>query len=80
MPKSAVNTGLVDFVMPPGEMGAQLQKYVSHMDLVNLRAQQNTDETNEDLRIIFTTVQREFGVDFSKYRMSYLLRRIGNFW
>ena len=77
MPRSAVNTGLVDFVMPPEEMGNQLKNYISHMDLVNLRAKQNTEETNEDLRHIFTLIHREFGVDFSKYRLSYLLRRIG---
>jgi two-component system CheB/CheR fusion protein len=77
MPRSAVNTGLVDFVMPPEEMGIQLQRYVSHMDLVNLRAKQNTEETNEDLRHIFGLVNREFGVDFSKYKLSDLLRRLG---
>ncbi|HET9445289.1 MAG TPA: CheR family methyltransferase, partial [Steroidobacteraceae bacterium] len=75
MPRSAIATGVVDFVLPVREL-------VAHMtDLIRIKHQQNRmdDERQIDedlLRRILAHLRVRTGHDFMKYKRSTVLRRI----
>jgi two-component system CheB/CheR fusion protein len=79
MPRNAIATGLVDFVIPVAAMPAQLIEYWRNAEEVRLppadmpRSQDDT----EALREIFVLLRTRTGHDFSQYKRATLLRRIG---
>jgi two-component system CheB/CheR fusion protein len=74
MPRSAINTGLVDFILSPEDMAAQLVQYISHYSL----APKLQTESNMNIDIITTLnlLKRASGVDFQKYKPATVLRRV----
>jgi two-component system CheB/CheR fusion protein len=77
MPRSAIATGMVDFVLPPNEMPAQLLAYVAHafgdsLGPVSSQAPQPAD----GLEKIFLLLRSQTGHDFSQYKRSTVLRRV----
>lgn len=77
MPRSALGTGLVDFVLPPAEMPAQLIAYVSHAfgKLFNNETLPVL-KTENTLKKIFTLLCAHTNHDFSQYKPSTVNRRI----
>lgn len=75
MPRSAVDTGLVDVVDDAEQLGATLPKYWSHATPSAPVADPETDE-EEVLRKIFTRLYAETGHDFSNYKRSTIRRRL----
>jgi two-component system CheB/CheR fusion protein len=77
MPLSAAATGLVDHVMPVGEMPATLITYADHLRAVEPR---KTDgilaEAAGHLSTICTVLRGAVGHDFSHYKDKTLIRRI----
>jgi len=77
MPSSAIATGLVDYVLAPAEMGAQLIAYTSHatgqssQPLV-LQATKNINAIKKVLIIL----RSQTGHDFSQYKPNTINRRI----
>lgn len=77
MPRSAMATGVVDFVIKPDEMPAELQRYVNQHISRTMHAVQNTMETeNDKLNAIFQLVKNQNNIDFSQYKSSTVARRI----
>ncbi|MGR9108184.1 MAG: chemotaxis protein CheB [Gammaproteobacteria bacterium] len=77
MPRSALNTGVGDFVLPPEEMAAQLIAYIELAVGKNLRKKAlPLDSTEDDLKKIFILVRSQTGHDFSLYKDNTLMRRI----
>lgn len=77
MPRSAINTGLVDYVLPPAQMVPRIISYVSHAfgrPPVAGTAPVSTDENA--LKRIFILLRTRTGHDFSQYKPSTILRRI----
>jgi two-component system CheB/CheR fusion protein len=77
MPRSAINTGLVDYVLPAAEMPAHLIAYASHAfgNLVKpLPAP--FPKTEDVLKKIFILLRSQTGHDFSQYKQSTINRRI----
>src|SRR6202451_221589 len=76
MPRSAIATGMVDFVLSPQEMPAKLLAYVAHAfgtsPTVRLQVQQQPDE----LQKIFLLLRSQTGHDFSQYKRSTIIRRV----
>ncbi len=75
MPRSAIATGLVDFVLPPGEMPAQLMAYVRHaFD----PARKPAPALLRDglMRKLCVLLRMQTGHDFSQYKETTLLRRM----
>ncbi|MEI8200249.1 MAG: chemotaxis protein CheB [Eubacteriales bacterium] len=77
MPRSAIETGLVDYELPPVEMGKKVMAYVSHAfprlqksDSILLSKTENT------LKKVFILLRSQTGHDFSKYKPSTINRRI----
>jgi len=77
MPRSAVATGMVDFVLPPAEMPAQLIAYASHAFGRNREAFASAGlKVDEALQKIFVLLRAHTGHDFSRYKQNTINRRI----
>ena len=76
MPRSAIATGLADYVMPPAEMPAKLITYAAHLadrpHLENIPA----TKAESALKKIFVLLRAQTGHDFSLYKPSTISRRI----
>lgn len=71
MPKSAIETGIVDEVLPPGDMPRSLMRLVQHP------LTPEDDVTDTDLmNPIFRLLRGAYGIDFSYYKPSTVARRI----
>ncbi len=77
MPRSAINTGFVDWILPPDKMPAALARYV--IDPEQNRAlpgvpdqESSTDIVNDIMRML----RERFKLDFSYYKRSTITRRI----
>lgn len=82
MPRSAIETGLVDFVLPPALMPEVLRRYVKHpyvhntQSVVPIQAEPNGDESATDLKLIFDLIRLKTKYDFRCYRPNMVMRRI----
>ena len=85
MPRNAIATGCVDFVLRPNEIALELTRLSRHPYLHSTRGPEaDTDKTtealagsNEDhLRHVFRRLRTAHGVDFSHYKRNTLLRRL----
>jgi two-component system CheB/CheR fusion protein len=77
MPRSAIATGLVDFVLPPEEMPKQLMTYVEHaLGPGAKRVVVPVPETTDSLEKIFILLRAQVGHDFSYYKQNTIRRRI----
>jgi two-component system CheB/CheR fusion protein len=77
MPSSAIATGLVDFVLPPAEMAAQLIAYATHAFGPKSKfAAAPLPEVENALKKIFILLRAQTGHDFSQYKPSTIIRRI----
>lgn len=77
MPGNAIETGLVDFVLPPEQMPETLLKYVQQ-PYVKSTHNNITPTANlvEQLGSIVKLVREQTKCDFSSYRKNMLLRRV----
>jgi two-component system CheB/CheR fusion protein len=77
MPRSAISTGQVDFVLPPAEMPAQLLAYVTHaFGKIPRRAIATLAPGDDVFQKIFIVLRAHTGHDFSRYKQSTMVRRI----
>ena len=77
MPRSAIATGLVDYVLPPAEMPAQLIAYVAHaFGKTSLPVSPPAPKAEDALKKIFLLLRAQTGHDFSQYKPSTIVRRI----
>ncbi len=75
MPKSAIHTGLVDYVVSVNEMGAELQNFINAPAV--LQVSDDDIEYDEDtLKKILHLVNDHTGLDFREYKHSTLVRRV----
>jgi two-component system CheB/CheR fusion protein len=78
MPRSAIASGCVDYVLPPKAIARELAR-IAHHPYVAGQATEETDYgTGESaaLNSIFQLLRRSTGVDFTHYRKTTILRRI----
>ena len=68
MPASAIATGLVDYVLPPSEMPAQLISYASHMFGKAADRSSFAIAKKEELEKIYVLLRTRTGHDFSQYK------------
>ncbi|MBI5583290.1 MAG: PAS domain-containing protein [Deltaproteobacteria bacterium] len=77
MPRSAIATGLVDFILPPAEMPAQLMAVVDRAFGKSPRLAATPEPKAENaVRKIFILLRAQTGHDFSQYKPSTINRRI----
>jgi two-component system CheB/CheR fusion protein len=77
MPRSAIDTGVVDLVLPPEEMSAALLNYIRDP---NVEAKSDDSSavlpTDNGMSAIYQMLRADFGIDFSHYKPNTVLRRI----
>ena len=71
MPRSALATGLVDYVLPPSDMPAQLLVYAQG-SYRQTRAPEPVSALSEVLQMIFILLRGRTGHDFSAYKRNTL--------
>jgi two-component system, chemotaxis family, CheB/CheR fusion protein len=77
MPRSAIDTGLVDYELPPAEMPAQLIKYVTYsFGRPSRTVISSVTKGENSLKKIFILLSNQTGHDFSQYKPSTINRRI----
>lgn len=77
MPRSSISTGLVDFVLPPAQMGEALLNYVKHPFISNSKAlEKNLPENMDTLTKINLILRDHIGIDFSYYKENTIARRL----
>jgi two-component system, chemotaxis family, CheB/CheR fusion protein len=77
MPRSAIDTGQADLVLPVEQMPAALQKYVQHPYLERPSTPESApEELTTVLPKIFNLLRANLGHDFSGYRETTIRRRI----
>jgi two-component system CheB/CheR fusion protein len=77
MPRSAINTGLVDYVLPPAEMPSQLIAYVAHsFGKMSRPISPSGPHDQHSLKKIFQLLRAQTGHDFSQYKPNTITRRI----
>lgn len=80
MPRSAIATGAVDYVLSPAEIGRELGRLGHHPFLLPVEPEDATTELlpdgDGDMRRIFALLANNSGVDFSHYKPTTVRRRI----
>jgi two-component system CheB/CheR fusion protein len=75
MPRSAMSTGLADFILPPQEMPDQILKFINHPVI----AKKNYKELNDNgdfIGQILRLLKQHTRVDFMHYKPNTVIRRI----
>jgi two-component system, chemotaxis family, CheB/CheR fusion protein len=75
MPRSAIATGMVDFVLPPAEIPAQLIAYVHHA-FDPARKPEQAPLRDDLIKKMCTLLRAQTGHDFSQYKETTLVRRM----
>jgi two-component system CheB/CheR fusion protein len=77
MPRSATDTGMVDFVLPVEKMGEQLAQCITHPFLTKPKPP-DVEEKNLESQFqkVFLLIRGETGHDFSHYKRNTIQRRI----
>ena len=77
MPRSALQTGLVDFVLPAKEIPGKLIEYRESLEQIKISDVKELPESDAKvLQEIFHEVNDKMDVDFSQYKRSSILRRL----
>ncbi len=77
MPRNAIATGLIDYVLPPEEMPAALVAYVRQPWLRESREPEDSDAPlPAQMNDVLALLRKRSKYDFSSYRKSMLLRRV----
>ena len=78
MPRSAIATGVADFVLPPKEMPGQLIKYCKNrVSLSRISVTSSGSEyLSSEMQKIFAILRVRTGHDFSQYKQNTIRRRI----
>ncbi len=76
MPKSAVETGCVDFVLTPKEIARELVRVIQHPYLNSDASQELPSPEDHHLKMILQLLVDKGGVDFTHYKRSTIQRRV----
>lgn len=77
MPKSAMETGVVDLVLAPEDIGPILARYANHPVVRDLESDSDFPPVDEDsMNRLLRLLRDAHGIDFSYYKSSTVLRRI----
>ena len=76
MPKSAINTGLPDFILPPEEMPRLLLSFVKHPYAAKVEGTPVMITDEDALTRIFALLRESSKLDFTYYKPSTVIRRI----
>jgi two-component system CheB/CheR fusion protein len=76
MPRSAIKTGLADFILPVDQMGKELKHYIKNSFANPLMKYQEIEYDKEAIKKILHLVDQKTNLDFSNYKYATLSRRL----
>ncbi|HET6882111.1 MAG TPA: chemotaxis protein CheB, partial [Pirellulales bacterium] len=77
MPRSAIDTGVVDLVLPPAAMAEALVNYIKPpLHGVKKKPANEKLAAEDGMNAVFSLLRAECGIDFSHYKPNTVLRRI----
>ncbi len=78
MPTSAIETGIVDFILPPGEIAKELMSLVQHpyVSASQLPTADIDAEGGLNLSAVYTLLRTSTGIDFGQYKRATFERRL----
>ncbi|MFW6328803.1 MAG: chemotaxis protein CheB [Alkalispirochaetaceae bacterium] len=76
MPRSAISTGIVDFVLPPQRMPEELVRYLTGSVRILDSEEGDPDSERTSLSKIFMLIKRRTGIDLSHYKENTIVRRV----
>ena len=76
MPRSAIATSLVDYVLPAAQMPGRIVQYAHHVMDVPPENIEPPEQREQALQEIFAKVKERTGHDFSSYKPATVMRRI----
>lgn len=76
MPLSAIETGVVDAVLPPEKIPQALINHVENLTAVPSFGDGEPGQPHQGLPAIFELLHREYGLDFSHYKSTTVGRRV----
>ncbi|HVX59445.1 MAG TPA: chemotaxis protein CheB [Pirellulales bacterium] len=77
MPLSAIETGVVDMVLPPAQIPQALVNHAQNLAAVESFADEHSSRgAHQGLPAIFDLLNREYGLDFSHYKSTTVGRRV----
>lgn len=77
MPRSAIATGMVDFILSPDKMPDTVAKFIKHPYIVKDERKDIKDMTSDDALLrILRIIRDRVGVDFTYYKPNTILRRL----
>jgi two-component system CheB/CheR fusion protein len=78
MPRAAIATDHVDFVLPPAGIAAELLRISRHptMKAEPKAERPDVDPPDSKLQRVYQLLRKHVGVDFSQYKVSTMLRRL----
>jgi two-component system CheB/CheR fusion protein len=81
MPRNAIATGAIDYVLPPADIARELGRLSTHPYVrpprADLAQAEILPEGNGELMKVFALLRKRTNVDFSHYKPNTLRRRIG---
>lgn len=75
MPRSAINTGLVDYTLPVELLYSELHHYIEH-PTTNGESATKIEQDEDTIKNILKALRKETGLDFNQYKHPTLVRRI----
>ncbi len=82
MPQSAIDFGVVDFILSPKKIAQELVRFSKNgfpkNEIKGKRKEDIVEDNNVDLKTIFEILHKETGVDFSYYKMPTIKRRLNH--
>lgn len=77
MPRSAMATGVVDFILTPSEIPSELTRYINqHSRRTRYASGNSLMSDNDKLNAIFQLIKNQNSIDFSQYKPNTVARRI----
>ncbi|MEI6209406.1 MAG: chemotaxis protein CheB [Desulfuromonadales bacterium] len=76
MPRSAISTGLADFILPPEKMPGQLLAFAQHPYITDTERSDTLLSDEDGLTRIFALLREKCKIDFTYYKPSTVTRRI----
>ena len=76
MPRSAINTGLADFILPPENIPQRLIDFVKHYSANGNKTGEKPGKLQEPMQQIFAILKTRTGHDFSHYKQGTIKRRL----
>ena len=76
MPRSAINTGLADFVLSPDGIVDEILNFSSYPTIIRPQEDADLFSDEETFSRIYAVLKKNSGIDFTNYKRSTVLRRI----